>query len=121
MDATPQFTRAKREHDAKPLTFEVEGDQFSLHPKLSTRALEAVGRATKGDPSAMFDFLKAQFATAEDYDQFLDLDLDTDDELPGFFEFLLGMYGDSGKSAGSPGSSTTAGTSSKQTSSGSTD
>jgi hypothetical protein len=111
MDATPQFERAKREHDAKPLTFEVEGDQFSLHPKLGTRALEAVGRATKEDPSAMFDFLRAQFAGDGDYERFLDLDLDIEDELPGFVEFILGLYGDPGKSSGSPEPSESAGTS----------
>jgi hypothetical protein len=114
MDATPQFTRAKREHDAKPITFEVEGEQFALRPKMTTRALEAIGRAQKSDVSAMFDFLRAQLLE-DGYDRVLALDLDVEDELPAFIEFVAGMYGDAGKSDGSPTSSSSDGTSSKRT------
>lgn len=114
-----EFKRAKREQKAEPLTFEVEGDEFALAPKMSTRALEAVGRATKEDPSAMFDFLRAQMI-GDSYDRFLDLDLDIEDELPGFIEFVLGLYGDPGKSDGSPTQSSSDGEPSKQTASAST-
>lgn len=117
--AGPQFQRAKRERNPEPITFDVEGDEFALHPKLSTRALEAIGRASKEDISAMFDFLRFQFV-GDSYDRFLDLDLDLEDELPGFIEFVVGLYGEPGKSDGSPTSSRTGGTSSKQTVSAST-
>lgn len=97
----PSFERAKRENqDTKPIVFEIEGETFSLAPKIGTRALEAVGRATKEDPTAMFDFLDAMMVE-DSYERFLALDLDVESELPAFVEFVMSLYGDTGKAGGS--------------------
>lgn len=102
----PSFERAKRESQAteEPISFEVEGDKFTLAPKLGTRALEAIGRASKSDPTAMFDFLDAQFR-GDSYKRFLELDLSIEEELPAFVEFVMGFYGEPGNSGGSAKSS----------------
>jgi hypothetical protein len=119
------YKRAKREADAEPLVVAVDdgtdnGVRLTLKPRLGTQALEAIARTHNEDPNGMFDFLRAQM-TGDSFKAFLSLDLDIEDELPRFVEGLIALYGDPGKSDGSPTSSSNDGASSNPISSASTE
>lgn len=130
------YRRAKREAEAAveeaPIA-DLDGEMFTLAPKLKARVLEGIGRADHGDIAGVFDALAALVPGEEkddegnvvkrDYDRFMALDYDQDQLM----EIVLGLIKlyepdntESGKSSGSPPSSNGTGASSTPTSSAST-
>lgn len=118
MSNEPNFAykRPKRDKAAEK-TFTIDDDSFRLRPKIGTVALDAIGRAQadETDPAALCGALRALLADDAEYARFIALDLD-DEELAEVIQGIVGMYGDAGKSSGSPRRSKSNGASSKPTS-----
>jgi hypothetical protein len=105
-----QFKRKKR-GKKDPHEIEIEGERFLFAPRIGTKALEPIGRLEADNITAMFQTLAAllveregpkQDSTTDEptlepegtsYRRLVALDLDFEDELPEFFEAVLGLYG----------------------------
>lgn len=126
-----EFKRAKREQTKEPVEITVGDEVLRFKPDLGFGALECISRAesTKDEMAivaAMFDFLKGQSLTDDDWQALRDLDLsvtpddDGNVELMDFAQMLMEQYGEPGKSSASPKSSSSGGAHLKPTSNGST-
>lgn len=124
MSNLPVEFKRKKKDKTDPFQFKVDDELFLFQPELGSKALEPIGRLEEDGTGAMFQAIRAlmverplekQDTRADEptlepegssFRRFVDLDLDTTEELPKVFELIFGLYGASpGESAASPTSS----------------